>query len=187
MSWIVDLASGSPTNITAQNMLYANGVPDVVGNFDLSSGKVRWKDGDPAGNYFGDAYHRVPDPQCSRIAPVLQTANPSLCTLTAIADASGNIVLQNPLPGTRGNLGQNVIEGPGTWSLDTSMGKSIKISETKKLNFRMDATNVLNHPQPVGSATSVAPDFNINGANPFGNLGTKTGQRQFQAQVRLDF
>jgi hypothetical protein len=187
MSWIVDLASGAPGNITAQNMLYANGVPDVVGNFDPSSGKVSWKDGDPSGNYFGNAYHRVPDPQCSRIAPILQTANPNLCTLTAIADSAGNIVLQNPLPGTRGNLGQNVIEGPGTWSLDTSMGKRIRISETKTLNFRVDATNVLNHPQPVGSGTINGPDLNINGANPFGNFERKTGQRQFQAQLRLDF
>jgi hypothetical protein len=181
MSWIVDLASGEPTNITAQSMLYANGVPDIVGKFDPSDGQVQWKDGDLAGNYFGNAYHRVPDPQCSRIAPVLQTANPSVCTLSAIADASGNIVLQNPLPGTRGNLGQNVIEMPGAWSLDTSMGKNVKLSESKRLNFRMDATNILNHPQPA------APDLNINGSNPFGNIATKTGQRQFQLQVRLEF
>ena len=45
MSWIVDLGSGSASNITAQSMLYANGVPDVVGNFDPSAGNVQWQDG----------------------------------------------------------------------------------------------------------------------------------------------
>src|SRR6185369_6408481 len=39
MTWIVGLASGAPTSILAQSMLYANGVPDVVGSFD-SQGKV---------------------------------------------------------------------------------------------------------------------------------------------------
>ena len=38
MSWIVDLGSGAASNITAQSMLYANGVPDVVGNFDPTPG-----------------------------------------------------------------------------------------------------------------------------------------------------
>src|SRR5262249_33416601 len=30
MGWTIDLSSGTPTNITAQSMLYANGVPDRV-------------------------------------------------------------------------------------------------------------------------------------------------------------
>jgi len=58
------------------------------------------------------------------------------------------------------------------------MGKSFKITENERLQVRMDATNVLNHPQP---------DLNINSSVPFGNFSTKTGQRQFQAQMRLEF
>jgi hypothetical protein len=185
MSWIIDLASGAPTSILAQNMLYANGTPDVVGNFDPHSGSVQWKAGDPAGNYFGGNYQKVKDPQClgSAIASGLQ----SICTLTAIADASGNVVLQNPKPGTRGNLGQNVLEGPGTWSLDTSMSKAIQLKEGRRLQFRIDANNVLNHPQPATSTTVFTPDLNINSSVPFGNIPTKIGNRQFQAQVRLEF
>jgi hypothetical protein len=177
MTWIVDLTSGAPTSITAQSMLYANGVPDVVGKFDPSIGKIDWKEGDGNGNYFAGAYKKVPDPQCAAIEASLRSA----CTLTAIADASGNIILQNPKPGTRGNLGQNVIEMPGTWSLDTSMGKSFKISESKKVGVRLDAANILNHPQPSN------PDLNINSSVTFGNILTKTGTRTFQAQVRLEF
>ena len=32
--WIVNLISGAPTTLSAQNMLYASGTPDVVGLFD---------------------------------------------------------------------------------------------------------------------------------------------------------
>ena len=105
----------------------------------------------------------------------------SLCTIDAIADSSGNIVLQNPLPGTRGNLGQNVMEMPGSWTLDAAIRKSFRISEAKRLEFRVDAVNLMNHPQPA------APNLNINGNTPFGNIASKTGNRQFQAMVRLDF
>ena len=183
MSWIVDLTSGAPANIIAQNMLYANGVPDVVGKFD-SKGHADWKSGALSGNYFADKYSKVPDPQCRSIAASLQ----SLCTLTAIADQSGSIVLQNPLPGTRGNLGQNVIEWPGVWALDTAMSKSFQIREGKRLEVRLDATNILNHPQPVNPTNSpVTPDLNINSTAKFGEIPTKTGNRQFQARLRFEF
>jgi hypothetical protein len=176
LGWIVNLESGTPGNITAQNMLYANGVPDRVGNFDPRSGKVKWQNGAVAGNYFGGAYTNVTDPQCSQIAASLK----SLCTLSAIADSSGNIVLQNPKPGTRGNLGQNVIENPGTWTLNTSMSKAFRIREQMNLKFRLDASNLLNHPQPAN------PGLNIN-SGTFGNIATKTGTRNIQGVLRLEF
>jgi hypothetical protein len=180
MSWIINLSSGDPTNISAQSMLYGNGVPDRVGNFDPKIGKVQWTEGAVAGNYFGGEYKQVRDPQCSRIAPSLQAS--TLCTLSAIADSSGNIVLQNPLPGTRGNLGQNVMELAGTWTVDGGVSKAFTISETKQVQFRLDALNVFNHPVPAD------PTLDINSTtNPFGNIGTKAGTRQFQAMLRLQF
>jgi len=177
MSWILNLGSGDPANIIAQSMLYGSGVPDVVGAFDRKAGKVQWKEGDRAGNYFGNAFTKVRDPQCAAVAAGLQSA----CTLNAVADSSGNIVLKNPLPGARGNLGQNVIELAGTWTLDSAMSKEFKISETKRLQLRLDTLNLFNHPEPS------APTLDINGDVPFGNIATKTGQRQFQLQMRLQF
>ena len=76
------------------------------------------------------------DPLCATIAASIQ----SVCTLTAIADQSGNIELQNPKPGLRGNIGQNTIEMPGSWTLDTSLVKRISISETKKFRSRRTRT-----------------------------------------------
>ena len=189
MTWILDLSSGAPANIIAQNNLYANGVPDIVGNFDRH-GQVFWNDGETNGNYFGGKYHKVKDPQCLTIAPSLQNA----CTLSAVADQNENIILQNPRPGTRGTLGQNVIELAGLWTFDTSLAKRIKISETKRLQFRLDAANVFNHPQTAnppatgGTAIPGNADLSINSTGAtFGNISTKTGNRTFQAQLRLEF
>ena len=77
MGWIIDLESGIPASITAQNMLYGNGVPDKVGNFNPRAGKVSWQNGAIAGNYFNGAYTNVADPQCAQIAASLK----SVCTL----------------------------------------------------------------------------------------------------------
>lgn len=177
MSWIFNVGSGAASNISAQNMLYGNGVPDVVGAFN-QKGKVEWKDGAIAGNYFGDAYKRVTDPQCGSIATTLR----SICTLSAIADSSNNIVLQNAQPGTRGNLGQNTIELPGSWGLDATISKAFRISESKRLQFRLDATNILNHPEPAD------PSLDINATVPFGNIDTKSSAtRQFQLGMRFEF
>jgi hypothetical protein len=104
----------------------------------------------------------------------------SLCTLSAIADSSGNIVLQNPKPGTRGNLGQSVIENPGIWSLNTSMSKSFHVREQMNLKVRVDATNVLNHPTPAN------PNLNID-SGTFGNIASKAGNRTIQGVLRLEF
>ena len=177
MTWIIQVSSGAATNITAGTTLYANSVPDLVGGFEADNGKVQWAGGALNGNYFGDIYGKTTDPQCSTIAASLR----SVCTLSAITDKSGSIVLQNPKPGARGNLGQNVIEQPGTWTFDAGMGKRFKVNESKAFTFRMDATNIFNHPQPAN------PTLDINSATPFGNISTKTGVRTFQGQLRLDF
>jgi hypothetical protein len=182
MSWIVNLSSGAPLSIGAQNMLYANGVADIVGPFD-KAGKVLFPSGSNSGNYFmGGALTQVPDPQCAGVT-TLQNVR-AACTLNAVADANGQILLQNPLPGKRGTSGMSSLEGPGRWRFDANIAKSFKLSESKSLQFRLDATNVFNHPEPA------TPLTNINATN-FGLITGATAKsdlrRQFQAQLRLSF
>ena len=69
-SWVANLVSGSPANVSAQSMLYALGVPDIVGPFDIKALNYFWKEGNAAGNIFADengqsVYARVRDPQCN--------------------------------------------------------------------------------------------------------------------------
>jgi hypothetical protein len=185
MSWIANLNTGQPLSIAAQSMLYGLGTPDIVGPFDLKGGDVQFQGG-PSGSYFDPVNFRaVPDPQCSAVttAQNLRTA----CTLNAIADAkTGQILLQNPRPGLRGTLGQRVVEGPGRWRFDASLGKSFKISEFRSLQLRVDARNVFNHPD------AATPVMNINEAN-FGLITGVNGNaklasaRELQAQLRFSF
>jgi hypothetical protein len=191
-SWILNLRSGTPLSVSAANMLYGNGVPDLVGKFDFSSVGTVWPRGAAAGNYFNNAYKTVADPQCSTITSSLQSA----CTLQAIADTSGNIIFKNPQPGTRGSFGRSRFNGPGEWTLDIAMSKAVQITEGKSFQLRLDANNILNHPVPsyqsFGSGMRIivaqAPIVSINDAvNPFGYLDNKVGTRTFQITARLMF
>jgi hypothetical protein len=185
VGWIVNVNSGQPMSVAAQNMLYALGTPDIVGPFDTKAGKVEFQ-GSQSGSYLpAGAFRAIPDPQCARVT-ALQGLQ-GQCTIDAIADANtGRVVLQNPLPGNRGTLGQRVMHGPGQWRFDANLRKTIRINESKSLEFRIDARNVLNHPEPAD------PVLDINNVN-FGQIvGTQgnaksTLHREFQAQLRLNF
>ncbi len=191
-SGIVNLSSGPPASISAsyvnassglasQTGLYGNAVPDIVGKFPRD-GKVNWVSvSNPAdhnfGSYFG-SFTRTKDPQCAAVATQLA----SFCTLQAIADSNGNVVLQNPQPGKRGGLGLASLTLPGNWSFDASLAKSVRLTESKSLQIRMDSTDVLNHPTPS------SPFLNTNGNTPFGSIQDKGTQRRFfKASVRLTF
>jgi Carboxypeptidase regulatory-like domain len=177
-SFIINMTSGTPTSISAGNTLYANGVPDIVGPFPVKSfGKVQWNGN--AGSYFGSKFNAIADPQCNQIAAELKP----YCTIQALTDAqSGQILLQNPQPGKRGSLGQKTIEMPGTWAYDGALTKAIRLTESKRLQLRVDATDVLNHPN-MGT-----PNLNLTSTNPFGSIQAKgTQHRQFKALLRLDF
>ena len=176
----------------------ANTVPDVVGPFDLRKGHMVWDGATNQGRYFGEDFVVVPDPQCN-LANKTDTMGFNLaanvnCGLQAVArivpagtpgstlidGQNVQIVLQNPLPGRQGTLGQNTMEGLGSIRFDGNLGKTFRISESKSLQIRVDATNVLNHPTPA------LPTFSINSDN-FGLSTTKTGGRAFQGQLRFTF
>jgi len=182
-SWIVNLNSGAPVSLAAQSMFYANGTADIVAPFD-TKGKVRWQEDRSSGKYFMEgALKQIRDPQCANVSTLQNLRNS--CTRNAVANAqTGQVLLQSPLPGTRGNSGQRSVEGPGVWRFDANIAKSVKVSETKTLQFRLDATNVFNHPDPA------TPILDVNNAN-FGLItgvnAKSTLHRQFQAQLRFTF
>ena len=88
--------------------------------------------------------------------------------------------LRNAPPGQLGTLGLRPIEGPGSWSFDANVQKSIRVHESRNLTFRLDASNVFNHPTPGN------PNLNIN-TGTFGQITMKTGNRSLQALVRFEF
>ncbi len=201
VGWIFNLASGAPQSITAQSMLYGNGTPDIVGPFPFEAAGKRWgvpvaSTGQINGAFWDpNLFTQVTDPQCNAIAPSLKTAGTggaSLCTLTAVADAkTGQILLQNPQPGTRGTLGQNVLSGIPDFRLDANISKRFKLTETKSFQVRIDTLNVLNHPLMANPNLSI----NLATVNPvaFGAITNKTNpnnnvnNRQFQGELRFNF
>jgi hypothetical protein len=90
----------------------------------------------------------------------------------------GEVLLKYGKPGEVGNLGFGNFKYFGNWSLDASASKVFRVRESKSVQIRVDATNVLNHPTPT------APSF---AAGTFGVSTNKTGERSFQGQLRVNF
>jgi hypothetical protein len=182
------------------------GQVDVVGPFPYRGGETEWgtvvinSSGNVGGTYFGNPspFMKVEDPVCAAggLTDFRDAMGWNLrgnagtggvfnqvCSLDALADANtGQILLQNARPGTRGNFGVQNLETRGVWSLDASMSKTFQISESKSLQIRMDATNVLNHPTPPD------PELDINDNTLLGTMdGDKTGSRSFKGSLRLNF
>jgi hypothetical protein len=207
---ILNLASGRPTSISAlTGLTYAAGgltpaaaltapntTAEVVGPLNLRTGNVVWDGPTNRGTFFGDPHPflSVLDPQCAISRGWGEPANID-CNLRAVArevapDTPGAVIdngipiqylLVNPVPGKQGTVGQTTVEGPGTIRFDANLSKTFRISESKSVQIRFDATNVLNHPNPPD------PTLNINSVD-FGYLvGNKTGTRSFQGQLRLTF
>jgi hypothetical protein len=191
-SLIFNMTAGARADVTSEAMRYGNGVPSVVGPIDLNNGKVVWggstnANGQLTGDYFGVGnFVKTEDPQCQisnvtdRMGFNLYTAN--TCGLDALVDSkTGQMVLRHPSPGQVGNLGQGAVELPGSWRFDANLSKSFRLTESKTMALRFDATNVLNHPMPGN------PTLNINSNTDFGRISTKTGTRTFQGQLRFTF
>jgi carboxypeptidase family protein len=80
-----------------------------------------------------------------------------------------------------GNSGRNIILGPGLNRLDASLSKSFPVArESKRIFFRMDIFNVLNHPN-WGN-----PNTNISSVNTVGVISSTNGSMR-QAQFSLEF
>lgn len=110
------------------------------------------------------------------------------------ADLVGNPHLANPgmsawfdksafaLPalGSFGNAGRNILRAPGFWTTDWSISKEFPFAESRKLQFRTEFFNTLNHTNP-GSPTATVTSPN------FGRILGYRGPRILQMSLRLNF
>jgi hypothetical protein len=59
-----------------------------------------------------------------------------------------------------GDVGRNVLRGPGQSNLDLSVGKRFPLTETRALEFNADFFNLLNHPNRDNPVSDIStPDF----------------------------
>ena len=198
-SWIFSASTGAPLNWTASNMSYGTTVPNLVADFPWDKVGYYWPEGEVRGNLFQNSLQTVDDPQCALLQGTPTTGLRAQCTLNAVADVDGNIILRNPLPMEQGNFGYSRIYGLGSWNLDMAISKTVRLVEGKSIQIRVDASNIFNHPTPGGAATQTTPgSTTYYASNPVlsltgsdgsfvGNLNGKAGNRAFQARVRFNF
>lgn len=82
--------------------------------------------------------------------------------------------------GTYGDAGRNTIPGPGTVSLNAAFARSFNLSERRRIEFRVETTNLLNHVNYTNLYTVV-------NAVDYGLPSAAAGMRTVQAVVRLRF
>jgi hypothetical protein len=83
---------------------------------------------------------------------------------------------------TFGTDGRNSVVGPAFWDLATTLFREFPVGEGRKIEFRADAFNLLNHPD-LGT-----PNSDINSGTSFGTIsGTASTARQLQLAGRFIF
>jgi hypothetical protein len=91
-----------------------------------------------------------------------------------------------PLPGTYGNVGRNVLQGPALAELNLSLAKRFSLSERFNLQFRAESFNLLNRanlnaPNPVVFTAATGGPSPTAGVITF----TSTSSRQLQLGLKL--
>jgi trimeric autotransporter adhesin len=115
---------------------------------------------------------------------VTGTIRPNL-TGASISASSGSQHLNPaaysaPLPGQWGTAGRNSVTGPNQVSLDSSVARTFRPSGRFYLDFKVSATNMLNHPVFTGWNTTV-------NSTQFGLPLEPNPMRSLETQLRLRF
>jgi hypothetical protein len=85
--------------------------------------------------------------------------------------------------GTPGDASRRYFSGPGSFNTDLALLKSVALTESKTVQFRLETFNVFNHPQFFGPA-SVNGDFN---SPAFGHVEQAAPPRLMQLAVKFTF
>jgi hypothetical protein len=178
----------NPTWVGDNGWMY--GGPGMFGNFrdpqcfnDVANGVIRSNpdSGTAAGQFNFGASCTLSG--LAFIAPsTMPGAVPLLDSNGVPTGQYGIHMLQNSKPGTQGNFGPSQLQLPRRQTLDANISKTFRVDESKSLQIRIDATNVLNH------ANWNEPTLSIQSSN-FSRTNGKggPGNRVLQGQVRMTF
>jgi hypothetical protein len=89
---------------------------------------------------------------------------------------------------TYGNVGRNILAGPGAVNFDFSMFKSFRVREHQDLQFRAEAFNIFNHPQFAQPGANLSAPANF--GKSLATVNTLSGfgsNRQVQLGLRYAF
>ncbi len=125
-------------------------------------------------NYSGDGDTRNPD------RPSLNPAFTGPVVLGSPSQWFNPAAFVRPTPGTYGNLGRSVYEGPGLANADVSVTKLTTIRESVSLQFRAEFFNLLNRSN-FGTPNATV----FSGATLNGSAGLITTQATFPRQIQF--
>ena len=86
---------------------------------------------------------------------------------------------------TFGNAGRNILYGPGRYNIDTALWRNFSVGEKRRLEFRGEAFNILNHANwgnPSGTISGTTAGF-ISGPA----TGSTGSARILQVAMKLVF
>jgi hypothetical protein len=86
-----------------------------------------------------------------------------------------------PTPGTFGNMGRNILDGPRLSAVNSSLTKTFIFTERVRLDFSANATNLLNHP------SFALPDKLIGPGHKGQITAVSVGARQMELVAKIRF
>jgi hypothetical protein len=85
--------------------------------------------------------------------------------------------------GTPGDASRRFFSGPGSFNTDLALLKSVALTETKALQFRLETFNIFNHPQFFGPASVDG----LYGSPLFGHVVQAASPRLIQLALKYTF
>ena len=168
VSTIASFQSGAPFTLFSNNNSseFDNFLdrPDVLGPVKINHDIRHFYDNSP-GNL-------APSGTCGGGTPGFYYFDPS------------NLDCQNVPIFSHGNMGRNVLRGPGINNWDLSLVKDTKLSETKSLEFRSEFFNAFNHTQFYSPTLQTGT---AGGSDQFGQITTDRGARIVQFALKVYF
>jgi hypothetical protein len=82
--------------------------------------------------------------------------------------------------GQYGNAGRNTIPGPGTFGLNTAFARSFNLAERRRIEFRLEGNNIINH-------VNYTSFYTVVNAINYGLPSAASGMRTMQIVVRFRF
>jgi hypothetical protein len=111
----------------------------------------------------------------------ISIANPTtLDWFNTAAFCTPGVNCENPNGTSFGDAGRYTIEGPGTFTMNMTLNRTIPIKETRALDLRIAANNVFNHANYASINTVV-------NSLTFGEVTSVSNMRRITLQARFRF
>lgn len=147
----------------------SSGLPVTL--FDDSDSSLLGTFGNGVNNYLLDTPERLPGPLNLNTNP--RNGQPAFNTSVLVPETLGQL----------GNASRRFFHGPGIYNFDMQLNKEFTLTESKLLDFKIQAFNVFNHAQFYGPASV---DGEVEDSN-FGRVVSAAAPRLVQVALKVSF